>query len=135
MEHACFIAHGVPARVKMRADKVVELCRLHGLYAQGAFDWQTTMTSLAWLNRLRVRLATNPNPHDYAEHGPDSMWEANHCDCEVCEPDNPFQACVPDDPNPTPVITPDDMRRAAWGRRNLDPDPSQTLTSPLIMIM
>ena len=79
MEHACFIAHGVPTRVKMRADKVVELCRLHGLYAQGAFDWRTTPTSLAWLLRLRVRLAAaaDPNPNLRPDTNSDSTDDPN----------------------------------------------------------
>ena len=82
---------------------------------------------LIMLNMARISIVID----NADEHGPDSMWEADHCDCEVCEPDNPFQACVPDDPNPTP----DDMHQAAWGRRNLDLTLALTLASPLIMIM
>ena len=118
MEHACFIAHGMPARVKMRADKVVELCRLHSLHVQGAFDWHTTPTSLAWMLRLRVKHALpasalpadsrpelnpdgEPAPGDIQEpypdhisdprglHGPGGEAEANGCDCAKCDPDHP----------------------------------------------
>ena len=94
LEHECFIAHGVPARVRMQAGKVAELVRLHGLYVQGAFDWRTTPTSLAWMLRLREKhtMPARPNPdpnpnHDdtYSEgegeedmHGPGSMCWAHH---------------------------------------------------------
>ena len=95
LEHWCFIAHGVPVRVKMRADKVVELVRLHGLYAQGAFDWRNTPTSLEWMLRLRAKHAVtadpdpnpnpNPDPDPDGMHGHGSLASANGCDCEVCE--------------------------------------------------
>ena len=115
-ECRCFIAQGVPANVRMRADKVVEICRLHDLYNEGAFDWRTTPTSLEWMLRLRAKRAASasfeptldPKPaglephhpratsysyHDLPTemlHGPDwSIAASNGCDCEECGP-NPM---------------------------------------------
>jgi len=93
--HDCFIAHGVPTRVKMRVDKVVELVRLHGLYVQGAFDWRTTPTSLAWMLCLRVwcAMAANLGPDPYQGEG--GGGQANGCGCVVCCPANPHDECDP----------------------------------------
>ena len=69
LEHGCFIAHGVPVNVKMRAAKVMELVRLHGVYVAGAFNWRTTPTSLPWILRLRGTLAAAADPN--MRHNPD----------------------------------------------------------------
>ena len=87
LEHACFIAHGVPAHVRMRADKVAEICRLHDLYARGAFDWRTTPTSLAWMLRLRAKHAEPASLEPNLDRSPADLGESG-CDCEpgwACE--------------------------------------------------
>ena len=117
-ESRCFISQGVPANVRMRADKVVELCRLHDLCVRGAFDWRTTPTSLAWMLRLRVRHAVpasrGPNldpspddPHDL--HGPGGLAQANHCGCEMCCPDNPHCEVYTPDCDPDGLHDPHDL--------------------------
>ena len=73
----------------MRADKVMELARLHGVYVAGAFNWRTTPTSLPWMLRLReahmAEADPNLNPNacgadgytsdDLAELQPDGLTE------------------------------------------------------------
>jgi hypothetical protein len=52
LKHACFIAQGVPKMVKLSADMMVELRRLHDLYTAGKFDWKSTTTTLKWMNAM-----------------------------------------------------------------------------------
>ena len=47
-------ATGVPKGVKMAAELVTEINRLHDLNEQGKFDWRSTPTSLRWLNAIRA---------------------------------------------------------------------------------
>ena len=51
MEHSCFISRGVPDGVKLTADFLEEITRLHVLCKAGKFDWKTTQTTLRWLIR------------------------------------------------------------------------------------
>ena len=60
LKHACFIAQGVPKLVKLSADMMVELRRLHELYKAGKFDWRSTTTTLKWMNAMRSTNATEP---------------------------------------------------------------------------
>jgi hypothetical protein len=60
LKHACFIAQGVPKMVKLSADMMVELRRLHDLYKAGKFDWKSTTTTLKWMNAMRRMNATEP---------------------------------------------------------------------------
>lgn len=53
LSHACFIKHGVPHGVKLQADMLLEIRRLHTLYTSGSFDWSKTPTTLKWLLALR----------------------------------------------------------------------------------
>ena len=94
----------------MRADKVMELARLHGVYVAGAFNWRTTPTSLPWMLRLReahmAEADPNLNPNacgadgytsdDLAELGETDLpelCEANGCSEGLCT-DAEFQAQV-----------------------------------------
>lgn len=53
LSHACFIKHGVPHGVKLQAEMLMEIRRLHDLYTAGEFDWAKTPTTLKWLLALR----------------------------------------------------------------------------------
>ena len=55
LEHACFIAHGIPRRAKMVASQMSEVLRLHLLHLEGSFNWLTTPTSLRWVGVARSR--------------------------------------------------------------------------------
>ena len=55
LDHACFIKHGVPRNVKMSAEVVAEIQRLHQLYLANQFDAITTPTTLNWLLAYRRR--------------------------------------------------------------------------------
>ena len=57
--HGCFIATGVDKKVKMSAEMVAELTRLHNLYKAGQFNWRTTPTTLSWLLKFRSSQAAS----------------------------------------------------------------------------
>ena len=56
-----FHLQGVPKNVKLQAEMLVELRRLHEVYRSGMFDWRNTPTTLRWLLSMRRRLAASPS--------------------------------------------------------------------------
>ena len=56
--HGCFITHGVPKEVKMKAEMAAEITQLHALHLAGEFDWRLTTTSLSWLGRKQATQAS-----------------------------------------------------------------------------